>query len=192
MLFRSAQLGNLRVLRNTRQPVPNDIVTAQMVLDTERIAAKHGDCEVEVVIPATEMAVALLVAEMWKLLRALARMLQLSEERFGVRGHGRQSKSDYADSVVILCRQRVAMALSQCGDHTDGDARNKTANKMLKELHTLLGRVDIRKDSSPGIGLAKLFCETVTGILSMDSTEAERQECLDTWRARSAILSKGR
>lgn len=133
-------------------------------------------------IPQTEAAAIILMRDTDALVRSLARLI-------GSRMHGdtipqqvKTLSSDTADNTVKIARQLAKTALLKMEEDRTRDPNLVAVRHLTQAYWDALGKVNIERDSAPGVEIACWFVHTLHNVLSAKTTPAQKGEALVKWK----------
>lgn len=160
------------------------------VVDAYGNEAVPGSGDIDAV-PYLEIKVNTIEAELCSLLAvtngltdALARMLHVDNEHSHRKHRGRQPKRgdpNLADGTVVTLRNAARNCLAVCNTIQTDDPVLRDGRRMLAQYVAVLNRVDVQRDSAPGIAIACKWKLNCYRLIRAQSTLGERALALLLW-----------
>lgn len=164
---------------------PDAPVSNQQLLDQDGMAslAKLQDqavFKVEVLMSVTEVACASLNAYIFKTLEALGVLVKAWDDAKREHSQG-AACSEYADGAFSMMHGTLKMQAERVRQSVETEKRFVEARRVILAADALAKRVDVRRNSAPGIELFKVLMLVLHQLAHPNKAAAERQHALDVW-----------
>lgn len=166
---------------------PDAPISNQQVLDKAGMEAlaevqSKGIGRIEVVLSPTEVACGVLNAFINQTLNALGKMLHVWESA-GKQTDLGSGASEYADGAFVMMKGQLANQAERVRHAAEHDRRLVEARKVILSADLLAKRVNVQRNSAPGIELFKVLMLVLHQLAHPEKRLAERQYALDLWAA---------
>lgn len=174
--------------------MPMEVLSNQSVLDADGVAAlknvqDQGVFSVEIRMSVVETGCAAMNAYLKNTLDALEAMVKVRNEGNTKTELLSQATSDHADGAFAMCKANIQHHAERMRYSPEEDPRCIEARKLVLSCAPLLNRVNVQRDSAPGIALCKLLMLCVHQVIHPMKSAGERQHAIAVWREQSRKIA---
>lgn len=142
-------------------------------------------------IPQTEGAAIMLIVRNDALVRSLYRLIGLRMPGDKMAQQTKTLGSDTADNTVVLARALAKAALEKMEEDRTRDPNLVAIRHLTQAYWDALNKVQIERDSAPGVNLLCRFNHTMHFLLSDKFSAAQKGEALAHWKADKERILRG-
>lgn len=173
---------------------PAEVFSNQSILGPNGLAAlkelqDQSVFAVEVRMSVVETGCAAMNAYLKNTIDALEAMVKVRNEGNTKQEILSQATSDHADGAFAMCKANIQYHADRMRFSPEEDLRCIEARKLVLSCAPMLNRVNVQRDSVPGIALCKLLMLCVHQVIHPMKSAGERQHAIEVWREQSRRIA---